>query len=122
MSKPRSRIRGPRFALTSPETCRACIKCVYGNGEHAAWCLKQDSNPLHPFKIGDPCEVRYEDKWYDGIVTEVWPGGEGYITAHTHQFGEVALLSLKRGLIRTPQRAHAGPPQPVETVPESANA
>jgi hypothetical protein len=34
----RSRIKGPRFALRSPENCRACIKCVYGNGEHAAWC------------------------------------------------------------------------------------
>lgn len=32
------RIKGPRFALTNPETCRACIKCVYGNGEHAEWC------------------------------------------------------------------------------------
>lgn len=122
MSKPRSRIRGPRFALTSPETCRACIKCVYGNGEHAAWCLKQDSNALHSFKVGDPCEVQYECKWYEGLVTEVWPGPPGYITAHTLQFGAYALLSVERGTIRRPQRAHAGSTQPVETVQESANA
>ncbi len=32
----RSHIRSPRFALTNPEKCSACIACVYGNGEHAA--------------------------------------------------------------------------------------
>lgn len=37
----RSRIKGPRFALTNPEKCTACIKCVYGNGEHAEWCEKR---------------------------------------------------------------------------------
>lgn len=36
----RSFIKGPRFALTNPEKCSACIKCVYGNGEHAEWCEK----------------------------------------------------------------------------------
>jgi hypothetical protein len=35
-----SYIRGPRFALKSTENVRACIKCVYGNGEHAKWCEK----------------------------------------------------------------------------------
>jgi len=36
----RSFIRGPRFALrsTDPAKVKACIKCVYGNGEHAEWC------------------------------------------------------------------------------------
>lgn len=37
----RSHIRGPRFALTNPEKCSACIACVYGNGEHADWCDKR---------------------------------------------------------------------------------
>jgi hypothetical protein len=37
----RSRIRGPRFALTNPEKCSACIACVYGNGKHAEWCEKR---------------------------------------------------------------------------------
>jgi len=36
------RMKGPRFALTSPENCRACIKCVYGNGEHAGWCEQRN--------------------------------------------------------------------------------
>jgi hypothetical protein len=34
----RSFIRGPRFALRSTEKVRACIRCVYGNGDHAEWC------------------------------------------------------------------------------------
>ena len=38
----RSHIRGPRFALTNPEKCSACIACVYGNGEHAEWCEKRN--------------------------------------------------------------------------------
>jgi hypothetical protein len=42
MSVARSYIRGPRFALrsTDPAKVRACIKCIYGNGEHAEWCEK----------------------------------------------------------------------------------
>ena len=39
------RIKGPRFALTNPEHCSACIKCVYGNGEHAEWCEKANPKP-----------------------------------------------------------------------------
>lgn len=41
----RSFIKGPRFALRNPEKCTACIKCVYGNGEHAEWCEKREQEP-----------------------------------------------------------------------------
>jgi hypothetical protein len=40
------RMKGPRFALTNPEHCSACIKCVYGNGEHAEWCEKANPKPV----------------------------------------------------------------------------
>jgi hypothetical protein len=51
-SKPRSYIRGPRFALksTDPAKVRACIKCVYGNGEHAEWCEKRGEAKTEPVK------------------------------------------------------------------------
>lgn len=119
----RSTIRGPRFALTNPEKCSACIKCVYGNGEHAPWCLKQDGHQLHPFKVGDECEVLQEGIWTNAHVVEVWPGPIGWITALLiNRADPVALLSIARGTIRLPQRAPAVDPQPVETVSESASA
>ena len=115
MSKPRSRIRGPRFALTNPEKCRACIKCVYGNGEHAEWCEKRLPFDL---KDGDPVEVMR------GGSRARWKGNlEGHYRA---QFWYVRLVtgglewaSLDNLL---PQRAPAEKVQPVETELESANA
>jgi hypothetical protein len=59
MSVARSYIRGPRFALrsTDPAKVRACIKCVYGNGEHAAWCEKGKQPPQAPELVAPPSEV-----------------------------------------------------------------
>jgi hypothetical protein len=47
ISTGRSYIRGPRFALrsTDPAKVKACIKCIYGNGEHASWCPKHPDFP-----------------------------------------------------------------------------
>lgn len=53
----RSRIKGPRFALTNPEKCTACIKCVYGNGEHAEWCEKRLPAPAEKVQ---PVETELE--------------------------------------------------------------
>ena len=56
----RSHIRGPRFALTNPEKCSACIACVYGNGEHAEWCENESRSavdqdqPRWPIRSNSP--------------------------------------------------------------------
>ena len=131
----RSHIRGPRFALRSTENVRACIKCVYGNGEHADWCQNKDADVLalpsavgkeqepdgvRALKVGEACEVSCEGRWIQGKVVSVTfreagrelPDERLLYEARTIDGMEWGLLCIARGTIRLPQRANAETSQP----------
>lgn len=57
MSFGRSTIRGPRFGFENREGC--CEKCVFGNGEHADWCIVRKSQSANAEK-SQPVETAEE--------------------------------------------------------------
>ena len=92
----RSHIRGPRFALTNPEKCSACIKCVYGNGEHAEWCEKRNTLALSLEPVdGSGPSVRAPDERID------WSKCEGI----EHVFYDDAGNVIFEEQLPAPQRA-----------------